>query len=181
MSQWGFLEFFRIWKKPQNFFKWHSLWNLRVKFVHCRMFQVVHWWDKAQLCWQYVSFAIFCFINFDALGVFEFGEDIFDSFSEPLLDGFVVAAFQTVVIGIFEDSSEHEGPSDPFNTVGCIVYFPSGNLCVDMVLKLFLERGLDGERVVQKLPVKILLWRLAINDRHSLVIELRPACSSYHL
>ena len=104
------------------------------------MFQVIHGGNETKLTWHYVGLPIIRFIGLNAFGVFEFFKDVLDGVREPLLDGLVVVAFQTIIIGIFQDSSEHKRPRYPLDTVSRVVDFSSRDLCIDVVLQLLLKR-----------------------------------------
>jgi hypothetical protein len=113
--------------------------------------------------------------------LFELFEYFFDSWVQKLLYLFVFIAWHIVEVGIFKHSSEQKAPGYPLNATLDIVYLSSSNLGIDMIWYLLQKTWLDGERVIQKFTVEVLLWGFTVHNSYSSVVELRSACSSYHL
>ena len=68
--------------------------------------------------------------------MFEVIEYIFYKFVQKLLDGLVVTTGEVVVVRIFKDSAEEEGPGYPLNAILTVVDLPSCYFCVHMVVQL---------------------------------------------
>ena len=68
--------------------------------------------------------------------MFEVVEYIFNKFVQKLLDSLVVTTGEVVVVWIFKDPAEEEGPGDPLNAILTVVYLPSSYFCIHMVMQL---------------------------------------------
>lgn len=145
------------------------------------MFKIISWSDETKFVWHDVCLSIVCFVGLNTFRLLQLVKHFLYSFNKPFFDRFVVVPFKSVVIGIFQYSSEHERPGQPFNAITRIVDLSSGNLCVNVVLKLLLQRRFDWERVIQKFTVEVFLWWFAVNHCHTLVVKLGSSCSSDHL
>ena len=145
------------------------------------MFQIVAARDEAKFGRHNIGLPIIWFVSLNAVGMSEVIEYIFNKFVQKLLDGLVVTTAEVVVVRIFQDPAEEEGPGYPLNAILTVVDLPSSYFCVHMVVQLLEQTWLYWEGVVQELSVEVFLWWLAVYHCHSPVVELRSACSSYHL
>ena len=68
--------------------------------------------------------------------MFEVVKYIFNKFVQKLLDGLIVTTSEIVVVRIFKDPAEEEGPGYPLNAILTVVYLPSSYFCVHMVMQL---------------------------------------------
>lgn len=138
MSERSFFEFLSIWEKFKYVPESHSRRKWRMEFIYSGMFEVIIWGNKAELSGHHIGFTIVSFISLNTFGAFKFVKDLINSFLKPTFDWFIVIRLKSIIIRIFKYSSKHERPSDPFDTVSGIVDLSSGDLCINVILKLLL-------------------------------------------
>lgn len=139
VPQRGLLELLSIRHQPHQISELHAWLHLVHKFLDRRMFEVVAAGNEAKFSGHHIDLSVFCLVHFDAFGFMQVDKDSTDKIVEELLDGFIIAIVDVVVVGISEDATEHEAPGDPLNAVLSVVYVSSTNLSIYVVMQLLQE------------------------------------------
>ena len=104
------------------------------KLLDSCVFEVITAGNESKFSRHHIYLSIFSLMHLYALRFVQLNEYALNEVIQELFDCIVFVVYDVVIVGVSEDTPEHETPSDPFNAVLSVVDVTTSYLSIYVVV-----------------------------------------------